>query len=58
MEKKPFFIKPTDSKNKRKALEHLDKEENKITGEVILGGWRENISAAKAGDIEDTDTKH
>ncbi|WP_188769306.1 hypothetical protein [Emticicia aquatilis] len=56
MKKKPFFIKSNDTKNKRKALEHFDKEENKITGDVILGGWRESISSvAKAGDIENLD---
>lgn len=58
MKKKPFFIKSDDTKNKRKALEHFDKDENKITGEVILGGWRESISsAAKAQDIEDINPK-
>ncbi len=58
MKKRPFFIKSDDTKNKRKALEHFDKNESKITGDVILGGWRESISsAAKSGDIEDLETE-
>lgn len=59
MKKKAFFIKSNDKKNKQKAIEHFDKDENKIIGEVILGGWRESISSvAKANDIEDIDIKH
>ncbi len=54
--KNNFFIKSDDKKNKRKALEHFDNDENKISGEVILGGWKESLtSSAKAGDIEDFD---
>ncbi len=54
--KNNFFIKSNDKKNKRKALEHFDKDENKIAGEVILGGWKESISSSvKPQDIEDLD---
>lgn len=54
MAKKNFFIKPSDTHNKRKSLEHFDKDESKIFGDIILGGWRESLrSQTNENDIEE-----